>query len=75
MKLKALKKTIDIMVERAGNCDPDVEVWYKEKMYCIKRISQFAVVPDVMIVLGKENIKKCRIIIQAQILGRKKNKN
>ena len=52
MKLKDLKKAIDQAVKYAGKCDPDVEVWLGEKkMYRIKRIGQFGLVPDVTITL------------------------
>jgi len=54
MKLKELKRAIDIAVEYAGDLDPEVEVWFKKSMYRIQSISQFGVVPDVTITIGKK---------------------
>jgi len=49
MKLKDLKQAIDKASEYAGDTDPNVEVWWGEDEYKIKGISQFGVIPDVMI--------------------------
>lgn len=55
MKLKELKAVIDKAVERAGDCDPDVEVWVGDKRaYRIGRIGQFGVIPDVTIHVGEK---------------------
>lgn len=53
MKLKQLQKIINQCVDRAGDTDPDVEVWFKKKMYDIRSIDQFGVVPDVTITIGE----------------------
>lgn len=54
MKLKELKECIDKAVEHAGDCDPDVEVWFKKKCYRIRSIGQFGVIPDVTITIGEK---------------------
>lgn len=54
MKLKELKLAIDKAVEYAGDCDVDVEVWYKNKGYRIGQIGQFGVIPDVVITIGEK---------------------
>ena len=54
MKLKKLKEIIDQCVDRVGECDPDVEVWFKKSMYDIREISQFGIIPDVTIVIGEK---------------------
>lgn len=54
MKLKELKAAIDKAVEHAGDCDADVEVWYKNKGYRIARIGQFGIVPTVTITVGEK---------------------
>lgn len=56
MKLKKLKEVIDQAVENAGDCDPDVEVWFKKSMYRIMDVGQFGVVPDVTITIGKKEL-------------------
>ena len=57
MKLKELKKIIDECVERAGDCDADVEVWFKKSMYRIRSIGQFGVIPDVTIEIGPKEFE------------------
>lgn len=55
MKLKELKECIDIAVERAGECDPDVEIWIGEKRaHKIGSIGQFGFIPDVVISVGEK---------------------
>jgi hypothetical protein len=54
MKLKELKQAIDRAVEYAGELNPNVEVWYKKKMYRIQSIGQFHLVPDVTITIGEK---------------------
>ena len=54
MKLRKLKEVIDQCVERAEDCDPDVEVWFKKSMYRIREIGQFGVIPDVTISIGEK---------------------
>lgn len=53
MKLKQLKKCIDLCVKNAGKLNPDVEVWLNDKLFRIKEIGQFGVVPDVAITITK----------------------
>lgn len=54
MKLKKLKEIIDLCVINAGDCDPDVEVWFKKAMYDIREVGQFGVIPDVTITIGEK---------------------
>lgn len=55
MKLKQLKTVIDQAVDYAGDCDPDVEIWIGEKKaYKIGHISQFGVLPNVIISVGEK---------------------
>lgn len=54
MTLKELKSVIDQAVERAGECDAKVEVWYKNKGYRIARVGQFGLIPDVTITIGEK---------------------
>jgi len=54
MKLRKLKKIIDDAVLRSGETDPDVEVWFKKKMYEIRSIGQFNVIPDLTIEIGEK---------------------
>lgn len=51
MQLKELKEIIDKAVENAGHTDPKVEVWFGDVCYDIDKISQFQIVPDVIIKL------------------------
>jgi hypothetical protein len=55
MKLKMLKKLVDIAVKQAGDSDPEVEVFHKDDNVCYSIISlgQFSIVPDVTITLDK----------------------
>jgi len=53
MKLKQLSDCIDQCIRKAGNQNPDVEVWLSNKMYRIKRIGQFGVIPDVIITVER----------------------
>lgn len=54
MKLLKLKEIIDECVKRAGNCDPEVEVWFKKSLYDIREIGQFGVIPNVTITIGEK---------------------
>lgn len=55
MKLKKLKAVIDQAVDYARDCDPDVEIWIGDKKaYRIGRISQFGVLPNVIISVGEK---------------------
>lgn len=55
MKLKQLKALIDQCVDYAGGCDPIVEIWIgDQKAYHIGGISQFKVVPNVIISVGEK---------------------
>ena len=55
MKLKQLKTVIDQCVDYAGDCDPEVEIWIGDKKaYNIGRISQFGVLPNVIISVGEK---------------------
>ena len=55
MKLKELKKVIDKAVEYAGELDPCVEIWVGQKRaYTIGSVSQFGLVPDVLISVGEK---------------------
>lgn len=53
MKLRKLKSLIDGAVDRAGNTDPDVEIWLDEVEYFISRMGQFGFMPDVTINIEK----------------------
>lgn len=55
MKLKELKTFIDMAVEFAGECNPDVEIWIGDKRaYKVGQVRQFGVVPDVTIHVGEK---------------------
>ncbi|USE39216.1 hypothetical protein [Endozoicomonas sp. SCSIO W0465] len=55
MKLKQLKALIDQCVDYAGDCDPIVEIWIGDQTaYQVGRISQFGVVPNVIISVGEK---------------------
>jgi len=56
MKLKELKKVIDKCCRKADRCNPDIEIWAGRKLYVIDDISQFGVIPDVVI-----NIKRSKL--------------
>lgn len=49
MKLRKLKEVIDKCLADAGDCNPEVTVWFHKKEYEIDRIGQFGIVPDVTI--------------------------
>jgi hypothetical protein len=53
MKLKKFKKIIDKAVKDAGDTNPDILFYVKEKEYKIKRIGQFSIIPDVTVSLKK----------------------
>lgn len=52
LTLRELKAILDRAVERAGDTDPAVEVWVEHQMRRIVHVSQFDVVPDVLLRLG-----------------------
>jgi hypothetical protein len=56
MTLRELQKAIDTAIERAGDCDPDIEVWYKKKMHRIEHVGQFSIVPTVTITIGPKEL-------------------
>ena len=53
MKLATLKDMIDQAVEYAEGLDVDVEVYFGDDRYDIETVSQFGIVPDVVITLLK----------------------
>lgn len=54
MKLSELQRALNECSERAGDYDPDIEIWFKKSMYSIMSIGQFGVVPDVTITIGEK---------------------
>lgn len=54
MKLKKFKEIITSAVAYAGETNPDIEVWLGEKQLNIKEISQFAILPTVVINLEEK---------------------
>lgn len=54
MKLRKLKELVDLAVENAGDCDPDVEIWFKKSIYDIRSVGQFGVIPDLTIEIGEK---------------------
>lgn len=62
MTLAELKSCIDQAVKKAGKTakTANVEVWYGDEMLEITEVSQFGVVPDVMLTVAKEGAKKAK---------------
>jgi len=60
MKLKEFKIIIDSAVEYAGDTNPDIQCILstktKEKEYDIDEVTQFGVIPNVTIHIGKSKI-------------------
>ncbi len=54
MKLKELKRLVDTAVEYAGETDPGVEVWMDDRMYHIEEVSQFSVLPTLVITISRD---------------------
>lgn len=54
MTIKELKSCVDQCAKKAGQAaaTAHVEIWLGDKMYSIKEISQFGVVPDMMITIA-----------------------
>lgn len=51
MKLADLKDAVDKAVKYAKKTDPDVEFWLDDEMLQMDRISQFEIVPTMVITL------------------------
>jgi hypothetical protein len=51
MKLKELLRILKIAAKKAEKHDVEVEIWQGDRMLEIETISQFGVVPDVVIAL------------------------
>ena len=55
MQLKELKQIVDTAVEYAGETDPGVEVWMNDRMYHIEEVSQFSVLPTLVITISAKD--------------------
>lgn len=49
MKLVQLKEIVDSLVEKAGDCNANVEIWQDEKKFMIQSIGNFGIEPDMII--------------------------
>jgi len=64
MNLLELKDVVDTVLEHAGTCAEfaSVKVEFKGTSYEIREITQFGIVPDVFIRIGKkESDQDCRL--------------
>lgn len=56
MRLKKLKRLIDACIMNAGDTNPRVEVWLGNTEYKISKVTQYRIVPDVVICIKKKKV-------------------